>query len=358
MTGLAVLLSACNALLGIRELPDDSVTGSTSEGGVPADGGGSSGGDGAGGDGAIEEPPPGPPKWRLASSSAPARHSTAIAYDQNRQRIVLFGGWGGGMMNDTWEWDGTAWSERTLPEAPGRRYGFRMVHDAARGVVFLYGGTRGAAPDQWAWDGTRWREKTAATSPPSFQTLAMAYDSDRSLVVMFGGNHYPPDGGAVFMRNETWEWNGTDWAIHPTATSPAARRGHAMTYDAARKRVVVFGGKSGGAVMGDTWEYDGVDWKEREPIDFPAKRAGACMAFDPRRKLVVMFGGSSDTNSHKNHAETWHWDGTNWTQGPAGPPAVRSCAMAWDPARRGIVLTGGRPDGAADVASAETWIYE
>jgi len=209
-------------------------------------------------------------------------------------------------------------------------------------------------PDQWAWDGTRWREKTSAAHPPSFQTLAMTYDSDRNVIVIFGGNHYPAAGSAV-MLNETWEWNGTDWSKHDTATSPLARRGHAMTYDAARKRVLMFGGKTN-QILGDTWEYDGADWKEREPIDFPSKRAGACMAYDPRRQIVVMFGGAQ---GQTNFAETWHWDGVNWSAGPAGPPALRSCAMAWDPTRRAIVLFGGAPNGlGSGPASGETWVYE
>ncbi len=54
--------------------------------------------------------------WRRladASSAGPAPRATAqLAYDQRRDRIVLFGGrkgWPDGDLNDTWEWDGATW---------------------------------------------------------------------------------------------------------------------------------------------------------------------------------------------------------------------------------------------------------
>jgi hypothetical protein len=44
-----------------------------------------------------------------------------MAYDQKRDKIILYGGESGGMsgnspemkFSDTWEWDGTQWWERT-----------------------------------------------------------------------------------------------------------------------------------------------------------------------------------------------------------------------------------------------------
>lgn len=348
----ALTLTACNAVLGIRELRDDSVAG-LPDGSVPGAEGGTDGGGGP----PVIEPPPGPATWRLAATSTSlARHSATIAFDEQRQRMVLFGGVASvsSMLGDTWEWDGASWSERTVPENPAKRYGHRMVHDGARKNIFLFGGSRGDSPDQWIWDGTRWRAKPSATSPPSFQTLAMTYDSDRSVVVIFGGNHYPASGSA-FMRNEIWEWNGSDWSHRDISPAPLARRGHALAYDAARKRVVLFGGKAVNQTLGDTWEYDGTRWTEHEPIDYPSRRAGSCMAYDPRRRLIVMYGGAE--NSSSNFAQTWQWDGVNWSRGPDGPPALRSCAMAWDPARRALVLFGGALDGDSS-SSGETWVYE
>lgn len=48
-----------------------------------------------------------------ASSAGPAPRATAqLAYDQKRDRVVMFGGrnrWPDGDLNDTWEWDGATW---------------------------------------------------------------------------------------------------------------------------------------------------------------------------------------------------------------------------------------------------------
>ena len=46
-------------------------------------------------------PPPAPPR----------RHATAMAYDQARNRVVLFGGEGeSGLLGVTWEWDDRRWT--------------------------------------------------------------------------------------------------------------------------------------------------------------------------------------------------------------------------------------------------------
>ena len=53
------------------------------------------------------------------------------------------------------------------------------------------------------------------------------------------------------LFQDTWEWDGTDWTQRPTASSPPARNGHVLAFDAARGRTVLFGSSS----FADTWEY-------------------------------------------------------------------------------------------------------
>lgn len=66
---------------------------------------------------------------------------------------------------------------------------------------------------------------------------AMAYDSARGRVVLFGGQG----------SSDTWEWDGNDWTLRSPNNSPPARSRHAMAYDSARQHVVLFGP--------DTWLY-------------------------------------------------------------------------------------------------------
>jgi len=134
----------------------------------------------------------------------------------------------------------------------------------------------------------------------------MAYDSARTSVVMFGGNN-----NSSYL-NETWEYDGVDWAQVTTANSPAIRDGHAMAYHSGRGRVVMFGGDDGNNLFNDTWEYDGVDWTQIFPANSPGARYAHTMAYDSTRGSVVMFGGP-DGGQYFN--DTWEY-------GPAGSSAA------------------------------------
>ena len=70
-----------------------------------------------------------------------------MAYDANRERVVMFSGEVPGSAGepDLWEWDGAKWTQIPLVAGPAPRIGPAMVYDPVRKVVLLYGGTTGAA---------------------------------------------------------------------------------------------------------------------------------------------------------------------------------------------------------------------
>jgi hypothetical protein len=85
----------------------------------------------------------GPP----CSTRHPApRSDHVMAYDERRQRIVLFGGesapWS--PTSDVWEWDGGAWTQ-VPAEGPSARIGSAVVYDGTRGRLVLFGGTDDAS---------------------------------------------------------------------------------------------------------------------------------------------------------------------------------------------------------------------
>jgi hypothetical protein len=171
----------------------------------------------------------------------------------------------------------------------------------------------------------------------------MAYDAARQRVVLFGGQDL----------GDTWEWDGVSWAQRNPAASPTARENHAMAYDAARQRVVLFGGYSGASVfLGDTWEWDGVSWAQRNPAASPTARYIHAMAYDAARQRVVLFGGYGASGLPLG--DTWEWDGVSWVpRNPAVSPPPRFWhAMAYDAARQRVVLFGGLPGLLGD-----TWEY-
>ncbi|MBI3447641.1 MAG: hypothetical protein HY049_01780 [Acidobacteria bacterium] len=289
----------------------------------------------------------------MPAASPPARMTYAMAYESARGRVVLFGGYGNGFLADTWEWDGAAWVDVTPAVSPPARYGHAMAYDSARGRVILFGGLREVSPyylaDTWEWDGSAWVGVALAVSPPARSDHALAYDSARGRVVLFGGSQNYFSG--PFLA-DTWEWDGTTWSDVTPAVSPPARSRHAMVYDSARGRVVLFGGWTGySQFFADTWEWDGSSWVKVTPSVSPPPREGHALAYDSVRGRVVLFGGY---NGNQYLGDTWEWDGTTWSNvSPAvSPPPRDSHAVAYDSARGRVVLFGGYPSG------VDTWEWD
>ncbi len=97
-----------------------------------------------------------------------------MVYDTARGVIVLFGGQrqarpAGSLqleviqtLNDTWEFDGEVWYEVSPRQVPPARYGHAMAYDEARGVVVLFGGIAADGTylnDTWEYNGLTWTQK-------------------------------------------------------------------------------------------------------------------------------------------------------------------------------------------------------
>lgn len=132
--------------------------------------------------------------WQQRSSGGPSpRKWHAMAFDSARCVTVLFGGRHDvtpyATFSDTWEWNGTYWVEHFGIAGPSARRGHAMVFDASRGVTVLYGGDNpsGGTPlsDTWEWNGTQWTNRQASVATSVWP--AMAYDSLRLRTVLFGG---------------------------------------------------------------------------------------------------------------------------------------------------------------------------
>ena len=70
--------------------------------------------------------------------------------------------------------------------------------------------------------------------PTARDQLAMDYDAARTRVVLFGGQ-------VGEATNDAWEWNG-EYRTQTADIGPSLRRGHALAYDSNRERLVMFGG--------------------------------------------------------------------------------------------------------------------
>ncbi|HMN39575.1 MAG TPA: kelch repeat-containing protein [Phycisphaerales bacterium] len=274
---------------------------------------------------------------RLVSPPSP-RYQHAMAHDTARGVTVMFGG---GNNGDTWEWNGSTWTQR-LVSGPSPRNQHAMAYDAARGVTVLFGGFMSGAynGETWEWNGSTWTQRLA--SGPSARVYhAMTYDAARGVTVLFGG--YNQVGG---LNGETWEWNGSTWTQR-LVNGPSARAYHAMAYDPARGVTVLFGGRTDLVYFGsndETWEWNGSTWTQRL-VSGPSPRYLHAMTYDAARRVTVLFGGSND-------GETWEWNGSMWTQRVVSGPSQRwGHAMAYDPGHGLTVLFGGNNG----VTIGETW---
>jgi hypothetical protein len=233
-------------------------------------------------------------------------YSHAVAYDQARQVIVLFGGFGGQCSPDcTWEWDGVpptthqqGWVDLYPATHPERLIDHQMCYDTVRQEVLLYGGSGtpgGTYEDLWAWDGVDWSLYTPAVGPPMSYHHVMAFDEARGVAVVYGG--YCGGTCSTATVDETWEWDGVSWTQRFSTVTPGTAYGlgivgAAMAYDTREEVCILFGGYCGmNCQTAETWQWDGNQWMPLFPMHRPPIRAEHTMTYDRDRGVIVMFGG-------------------------------------------------------------------
>jgi hypothetical protein len=287
--------------------------------------------------------------------SLTVRNAHAMAYNPDRATVMLFGGADAeSVRGDLWEWNGKQWQQVSADGPPPRTFP-AMAYDRARHSLVLYGGNRvlfGAEndkdtflADQWEWQGGSWRQINVPT-PPARAEASMVYDAARQRLVLFGG--YRILDGEKIRLNDTWEWNGGQW-LQAGASGPSPRNGAAMTYDPTRHRTVLFGGSG---ALGDTWEWDGKSWREIE-LALDEGRFNSAMAFDEKRRQVLRFGG---WNGETRVGDTWAFDGNEWRRVVVtGPEPRNHTAMAYDSKRERLVLFGGHE---GEKVFGDTWEWD
>jgi hypothetical protein len=233
-----------------------------------------------------------------------------------------------------------------------------MATHPTTGRPLLMGGSTAPGAekgDTWEFQGSRWALITTATWPVSREAHAMATDTGRRVVVLFGGDRRATSSGSTAeFRSDTLLFDGRDWT-RTAIVGPPARGFHAMAYSAEEGAVVMFGGGQAwqGAPLGDTWLFRGTHWERGN--DGPAARFSHAMAYDEARGGILMFGGATNASSYL--ADTWEFRGNAWRRlyPKSSPAGRRNHRMAYDPRRQRVVLMGGET---ARGVVGDTWDWD
>lgn len=297
-----------------------------------------------------------------------------MAYDSESDRVILFGGEGAESLGDTWAYDfnTNTWVDMAPSTAPRARLAHAMAYDTESDLVVLFGGIQEANGgyflfnDTWTYDfnTNRWTRSNPATPPSVRWGTRMAYDAESDRVILLGGG-----GPIMTLFNETWSYNvnADTWTKMDPVPGSGIANWHAMAYDTESDRIVRFAGDVGPMNTDETWAYDfnGNAWTVMNPPNRPSARWFHAMAYDQASDRVVLFGGDEGND------ETWGYDlnADDWTRlNPAMGPSGRVVhSMAYDAESDRTILFGGAPSFVAPMQrrldyvgthNNETWSYD
>ena len=147
-----------------------------------------------------------------------------MAYDATATRVVLFGGAiGNGVLDDTWEWNGLLWRQVAEFGAPGAT---EAAFSYAGRWSVLFGGAGTVAADAgrdttWEWDGHFWTE-IGQFGPLGRSEHAIVFDSARRRLVLFGGTRQAQSVNAPDLLGDTWECPGREAIFNALTFAPTA----------------------------------------------------------------------------------------------------------------------------------------
>lgn len=283
-------------------------------------------------------------RWSLLVAGPPGVLGIpSLAFDTERERIVLFGEMDSGDMdrvikNDLFEWDGVTWQQRWFDpsRAPAPREQPPIVYDAGRKRVVMFGGSYGPltfdrTDGVWEWDGERWHnllpDEEDPFPPLKHETTWPVYDAARGRVVVYGPSQPEPDA----EEYSVWEWDGRRWSRSPPSPGPL---GQTLMYDPTRERLLLMGrDPNPNAHLFATWQWNGSIWEQVYSEHAPPDDAyGNLHAYDVARGRLYF-----------QDQYLWQWDGTDWlsTLDERELFARASHAMVAEPVRGRLVMFGG-----------------
>ena len=277
------------------------------------------------------------------------------SFDLDTREVVIFGGSSSTYMSDTWTFNlnEKVWRiRRPHPDLSGpcRRDNHNLVYDPIGKVHWLFNGI--VYPDQqpdcsrgatWIYDRSKNEWTKVSISGDRNHRLApgIAYNPDRREFLQFGG-------GAVNLSNTTVRFHIAErrWQVVRANPSPPPRTNieGGLVYDRAHKVFVLFGGKGSKGVLNDTWTFDPATekWERKSPSVSPPARDVHAMVYDEAREKVILFGGRGRGKLN----DTWIYDAgkDEWKelQNTGNPPPMAHQSGVYDPFNDVVIIVNGR----------------
>ncbi len=267
--------------------------------------------------------------WRYASGQwtpvialdAPATCSYPVStWDSDRKVMVL-------LCSDAsvYEFAGTQWKRFSSPDKrPLTSIQASIAYDPTLKKTIVFGGYNGDYINEtWTWDGASWAKIDG--KKPFYRALtAMFYDPVQKKVVLSGGIGRKERDGLLIRFADTWTFNGKDWVELTTASSPPARYGAAVAFNPADNRIHMFGGSNEKVeFINEHWVFDGAKWTKVEGSRVPTARQNARLAWDPTLQQFILYGGYAGYYL----SDLWVLEGTSWRPVQANSGRQRVVAL-------------------------------
>lgn len=247
----------------------------------------------------------------IALGPKPTRTDFALCYDG--YNILMFGGRSEAeTLSGSYTYNGTAWTTEAPVTVPYARFKSKLaLLNTATPTAVMFGGENmnGCIDQTWVWDGNLKTWTLAAPTNKPAPRVDFMFADGPTVCVLFGGQN----GQRLF--GDCWSFNGSDWALNTPTTPPSYRYGACMAYDTANSEWVMFGGTNGYDTYQETWTLNAgrTAFTKEAPATSPAARVGATMCYDAQLGAVIMTGGHTPGNDY-SYNDTWSWNGTTWLQ--------------------------------------------
>jgi hypothetical protein len=195
-----------------------------------------------------------------------------------------------------------------------------------------------------------WKDLAPATHPEKelggiLLWSAMCYDPVNRQMVLFGGGNVRTERGDP----GTWVYNlaGNTWKQLRLDVQPPQRANSWLAYDAAAKKIVLFGGDQLDQLLADTWTFDVrvQKWEQQKPALSPSPRAGHALLWLAKAKKLLLIGGYAYASEvgymggfyRLPPLEMWTYDTSanrweliaRWKSGPKVPGGAGPVASAY-----------------------------